>query len=56
MSVIERSLFVTPPSTFSDPEIMLLLNYLADSFAPWSGTSHFALMADEDVTSVEKDR
>jgi len=51
----------TVPSTIdgasmTDPEIMLLLNYVADSFAPGSGPSHFALMAEEDVTSVEKDR
>ncbi len=43
-------------ASMTDPEIMLLLNYLADSFAPGSGPSHFALMAEEDVTSVEKDR
>ncbi len=43
-------------ASMTDPEIMLLLNYLADSFAPGSGPSHFALMAEQDVTSVEKDR
>jgi len=43
-------------ASMTDPEIMLLLNYLADSFAPTSGPSHFALMAEEDITSVEKER
>jgi hypothetical protein len=43
-------------ASMTDPEIMLLLNYLADSFTPGSGPNHFALMAEEDVTSVEKDR
>jgi hypothetical protein len=43
-------------ASMTDPEIMLLLNYLADCFAPGSGPSHFALMAEEDVTGVEKDR
>ena len=40
----------------TDPEILLLLNYLADSFSPGSGPNHFALMADEDITGVEKER
>jgi hypothetical protein len=43
-------------ASMTDPETMLLLNYLADSFAPTSGPNHFALMAEEDITSVEKDR
>ncbi len=43
-------------ASVTDPEIMLLLNYIADSFAPGSGPSHFALMAEEDITQVEKDR
>jgi hypothetical protein len=43
-------------ASMTDPEIMLLLNYIADSFAPGSGPNHFALMAEEDITGVEKDR
>ncbi len=42
--------------SMTDPEITLLLNYIADSFAPGSGPSHFALMVEEHVTGVEKDR
>jgi hypothetical protein len=43
-------------ASMTDPEIMLLLNYIADSFAPGSGPSHFALMVEEDITRVERDR
>jgi hypothetical protein len=43
-------------ASMTDPEIMLLLNYIADSFAPGSGPSHFALMVEEDTTRVERDR
>ena len=43
-------------ASMTDPEITLLLNYIADSFAPGSGPSHFALMAEEDITGVERDR
>jgi hypothetical protein len=43
-------------ASMTDPEIMLLLNYIADSFTPGSGPSHFALMVEEDITGVEKDR
>ena len=43
-------------ASLTDPEIILLLNYIADSFAPSSGPSHFAVMAEEDITGVEKDR
>ena len=39
-----------------DPEIKLLLSYIVDAFSPTSGPSHFALMAEEDVTNVERDR
>ena len=40
----------------ADPEIKLLLSYIADAFSPTSGPSHYALMAEEDLTNVEKDR
>lgn len=43
-------------ASMADPEIKLLLNYIADAFATTSGPSHFALMTEEDITSVEKDR
>jgi hypothetical protein len=43
-------------ASMTDPEIMLLLNYIADSFTPGSGPSHFALMVEEDITGVEKER
>lgn len=43
-------------ASMTDPEIKLLLNYIADAFTPTAGPSHFALMAEEDITNVEKDR
>lgn len=43
-------------ASMADPEIKLLLSYIADAFSPTSGPSHFALMAEEDLTNVEKDR
>jgi hypothetical protein len=41
-------------ASMSDPEVNLLLNYVADKFAPTNGPSHSALMAMEDITSVEE--
>lgn len=43
-------------ASMTDPEISLLLNYISDAFTPSSGPCHFALMAQEDITQVEKDR
>lgn len=43
-------------ASMTDPEILLLLNYIADAFTPSAGPSHFAVMAQEDITDVEKDR
>lgn len=43
-------------ASMTDPEVSLLLNYIADSFSPNAGPTHYALMAAEDVTQVEKDR
>jgi SIR2-like domain len=43
-------------ASLADPEIKLLLSYIADAFSPTSGPSHYALMAEEDLTNVEKDR
>lgn len=48
--------FVFVGASMTDPEIKLLLSYIADVFAPTSGPCHFALMAEEDITQVEKDR
>jgi len=39
-----------------DPEIRLLLGYLADEFAPTTGPNHYALMAQEDITAIEENR
>jgi hypothetical protein len=43
-------------ASLTDPDISLLLNYIADSFAPGSGPHHFALMIDEEITEVEEGR
>lgn len=39
-----------------DPELLLLLNYIADAFPPTSGPSHYALLAKEDINPVEQKR
>lgn len=43
-------------ASLADPEIRLLLGYLADEFAPTTGPNHYALMAQEDITAVEETR
>jgi hypothetical protein len=43
-------------ASMTDPEVKMLLSFIADSFATSSGPSHFALMAEDDITSVERDR
>lgn len=44
-------------ASLTDPEISLLLSSISDSFSPsGSGPSHFALMPNEDLTSVEQQR
>lgn len=43
-------------ASLADPEIRLLLGYLADEFAPTTGPNHYALMAQEDVTTIEESR
>jgi len=43
-------------ASMTDPEINLLLNYIADSFSPGAGPSHYALMVEEHITTVEKER
>lgn len=40
--------------SMSDPEIKILLSQIGDAYSESAGPSHFALMAEEDVTSVEK--
>jgi len=48
--------FIFVGASMTDPEISLLLSYIADSFSPNAGPTHYALMAAEDVTEVEKNR
>lgn len=43
-------------ASLTDPEVNLLLGYIADSFSPGSGPAHYALMVAEDITSVEQNR
>lgn len=43
-------------TSMTDPELMLLLNYIADSFSPTSSPCHFVLLAQEDINEVEKKR
>jgi hypothetical protein len=43
-------------ASMTDPEVNLLLGYIADSFSSGSGPSHYALMAEEDTTEVERQR
>jgi len=43
-------------ASMTDPEISLLLSYIADSFSPGAGPTHYALMSEEDITQVERDR
>lgn len=43
-------------ASMTDPEIKLLLDYIADAFMPGSGPSHFAALTEEDITDVEKER
>lgn len=43
-------------ASMADPEVLLLLNFIADAFSAGSGPSHFALMPEEDTTGVERER
>lgn len=43
-------------ASMTDPEVKMLLSFVADAFATNSGPSHFAIMAEEDITSVERER
>lgn len=43
-------------ASMADPEINLLLGYIADSFSSGSGPVHYALLAEEDITDAERER
>lgn len=43
-------------ASMADPEINLLLGYIADAFSSTSGPVHYALLADEDITDAERER
>lgn len=43
-------------ASLNDPEIKLLLGFIADAFTPGSGPNHFALMIEEEITSVQEER
>jgi SIR2-like domain len=43
-------------ASMTDPEINLMLNYLADTFSPNSGPIHYAALTKEKVNEVEKER
>ena len=40
----------------TDPEIKVLLSHIVDAYSASAGPSHFALMPEEDVTNVERER
>lgn len=43
-------------ASLADPEIKLLLSFIRDSFSAGSGPTHYALMAQEDITDIESAR
>ncbi|RWQ12711.1 SIR2 family protein [Mesorhizobium sp.] len=43
-------------ASMTDPELNLMLNYLADTFSPDSGPTHYAALTKEKVNEVEKER
>jgi hypothetical protein len=43
-------------ASLADPEINLMLSYIADVFSPTSGPTHYALIAQEEITEIEKER
>lgn len=43
-------------ASMTDPELRLLLNLILDAFATTFGPNHYALMTEEDITVVERDR
>jgi hypothetical protein len=42
--------------SLNDPELLVMLDYLADTFEPGSRPIHYALIADEEINPVEKER
>jgi len=42
--------------SLNDPELMVLLDYLADTFEPGARPIHYALVAEEEINVVERDR
>lgn len=42
--------------SLNDPELLVMLDYLADTFEPGSRPIHYALIAEEEINPVEKDR
>jgi hypothetical protein len=43
-------------ASMTDPEINLMLNYIASTFPPDSGPTHYAAMTKEKMTEVERER
>lgn len=43
-------------ASMTDPEVNLMLNYVASTFAPDAGPTHYALLTKEKVNEVEKER
>ena len=43
-------------ASMTDPEINLMLNYVASTFAPDTGPTHYAALTKEKVNEVEKER
>ena len=48
--------FLFVGASMADPEIKLLLGYIADVFMPESGPVHYALMDRDEITDVEETR
>lgn len=43
-------------ASLTDPEINLMLNYVASTFAPESGPVHYAVLTKEETNAVERER
>lgn len=43
-------------ASMADPEINLMLGYIADAFSSTSGPVHYALLAEEDMSEAERER
>lgn len=43
-------------ASMNDPETRLLLNFVADAFPQHTGPNHYAVMAKENITTVERER